>query len=157
MAESAARRCACSALRCDAPPNSRWYSAIALSISRFFGSRAAPSATPKPSAALRLATRKSRMPCSAMMRAASWASARRTLSPRVGCRFTWLPPLEDGLARRLALRSLRQVARLLRRGQMIHHEELRDAVGILGAHQRAARRRDAQGDESVGHRPALLG
>src|SRR6266436_3551024 len=47
----------------------------------FFGSTAT-SLTPSRSAALRLACRKSSMPCSAMIRAASWASARRRSSAR---------------------------------------------------------------------------
>ena len=52
----------------------------------FFGSTE-PSVTPNRSAALRLAVRKSRMPCSDMMRAASCASARRRFSARGGSFF----------------------------------------------------------------------
>src|SRR4051812_16734013 len=61
----------------------------------FFGSTE-PSVTPKRSAALRLAVRKSRMPCSDMMRAASCASARRRFSARGDSFFIWnLASLEN--------------------------------------------------------------
>src|SRR4029077_10811298 len=112
--------------------------------------------TPKRSAALRLATRKSRMRSSAMSRAASWASARRRFSARDGCRFDLIATSEDRLASRLALRALRQRSGVLR-GQVIRHEDFRNAVGILGAHQRAGLGRDPQGDQAVGHAALLLG
>src|SRR6267143_6862704 len=153
MAESAAWRWACSASRCEAPPKRRWYSASALSISLFFGNIAAPSTTPKRSAALRLATRKSRMPCSAMRRAASCASARRRCSPRAACRLTLIAASEDRFAARLALRALRHRCGV---GQVARHENLRHAVRVLGAHQRAALGGDPQGDQTVGHDAGLL-
>src|SRR5947207_10138846 len=155
MAASAARRWASSASRCEAPRKRRWYSASALSISLFFGSSATPSMTPRRSAAFRLATRKSRMPCSAMSRAASWASARRRFSTRaVSLRAHRVS--EDRLAARLAFRALRQRSGVPR-GQVIRHEDFRNVVGILGAHQRAGLRRDPQRDQAVGHAAGLLG
>ena len=75
------RRSAMSASRAGLPRTDAAARSSAASISVLRG-RIEASVTPRRSAALRLANRKSSMPCSPMMRAASSATARRSISAR---------------------------------------------------------------------------
>src|ERR1700685_2522513 len=115
----------------------------------------APSFTPSRSAALRLACRKSSMPCSAMMRAASWASARRRSSAR--CEYLLAIYLEE--------RFVAIVQRILfvlpfvgfRLGQAAIDELFHDGVRIIGTRQQSRVGRNAHGHDAVRHRNLVPG
>ena len=81
MACSAERRSVASSASCRSCANRRCCASMAASISVLRG-RIDASTTPRRSAALRLACRKSSTPCSRMMRAASSATACRSSSAR---------------------------------------------------------------------------
>src|ERR1700733_7801881 len=119
----------------------------------FFGSTAT-SLTPSRSAALRLAWRKSSMPCSAMILAASWARARRKSSARcenfLGIRFLEYRFLAFRVVRILPLVELSL-------GQISFYEFFHDAVGIIRAGEQSGLRRDANADDAVWNRHAVPG
>src|SRR5271169_4617147 len=104
----------------------------------FFGNTAT-SFTPSRSAALRLACRKSSMPCSAMIRAASCARARRRSSARCE-NFLAIGNLRHrSLEYRFigfwAVRVLTFVE--LGLGQIPLDEFFHDAVGVIGAREQS--------------------
>src|SRR5450631_495570 len=168
-AYSARQRMACSATwrwvrsdsAWDSAANRRWYWASAASISIFFGSTA-PSTTPKRSAALRFAARKSRMPCSAITRAASCASASRRFSARTGRRLFIVCDslvLKNRLARCRAFRTCGGRAFIpgcAAGGQVIHQKSFGYRFRILAACEHACLGRDLELNQPIGHRSAPL-
>src|SRR5258707_4848888 len=124
----------------------------------FFGSTAT-SFPPRRSAALRLACRKSSMPCSAMILAASCARARRRSSARcenfLAIGHLSHRPLEY---RFLAFRVVRVLPLVqLGLGQIPLDEIFHDAVGVVRARQQAGRWRNTYPDNAIVNGDAMHG
>src|SRR6266850_2590206 len=101
------------------------------------------------------------MPCSAMMRAASWARATRTWSVRLECRRGIGGVSEERFVV-LAVFVLRALAGIIltcfwRWWQVPFDHNLENRIRIVAAGQLARRRGDAHGHEAGRHRAALLG
>src|SRR5580658_9576589 len=114
----------------------------------FFGSTAT-SLTPRRSAALRFACKKSSMPCSAMMRAASWANARRKSSAR--CEYFLGMSLKERLVAVGHRVCIIGAFIGFRFRQIAFDEFLHDPIRIVGTCEQPRVGRNSHRHDAVGH------
>ena len=88
------------------------------------------------------------MPCSAMMRAASWARARRKSSARYECFLGMV--LKERFVAVVQMIRRRRAADRLRLGQAALHEFLHDAVRVIRTREQPRIRIDPHRDDSIG-------